>query len=72
MKKKWLYGLLASAAIFAFPVSAYAAEGEITAPVLELGLNSLFVFVAAMLVFFMQAGFALLEAGTVRMKTPAT
>lgn len=68
MKKKWLYGVLIFLASFAFPVSAFAAEGEVTAPVLELGLNSLFVFVAAMLVFFMQAGFALLEAGTVRMK----
>ncbi|WP_334073337.1 MULTISPECIES: ammonium transporter [Paenibacillus] len=68
MKKKWLFGLLGALAVFAFPVSAFAAEGELTAPVLEIGLKSLFVFVAAMLVFFMQAGFALLEAGTVRMK----
>ncbi|WP_339158420.1 ammonium transporter [Paenibacillus sp. FSL W8-0186] len=35
---------------------------------MEIGFNSLFVFLAAMLVFFMQAGFALLEAGNVRMK----
>ncbi|GAA0134770.1 ammonium transporter [Paenibacillus sp. YSY-4.3] len=35
---------------------------------IEIGFNSLFVFLAAMLVFFMQAGFALLEAGNVRMK----
>lgn len=68
MKRKLLYGLLGAMVIFAFPVSAFAAEGELTPAVLELGLNSLFVFVAAMLVFFMQAGFALLEAGTVRMK----
>ncbi|SDF65477.1 ammonium transporter [Fontibacillus panacisegetis] len=68
MKKKWLYGLLGTAAMFAFPVSAFAAEGEVTPAVLEIGLNTLFVFVAAMLVFFMQAGFALLEAGSVRMK----
>lgn len=51
MKKKWLFGLFSAIAAFAFPVSAFAAEGEITAPVLEIGLNSLFVFVAAMLVF---------------------
>lgn len=68
MKKKLLYGLLGTMAMFAFPISAFAAEGEITPAVLELGLNTFFVFVAAMLVFFMQAGFALLEAGTVRMK----
>lgn len=68
MKKKWLYGLFTLLAVFAFPVSAFAADGEIPGEVLQVGLNSLFVFVAAMLVFFMQAGFALLEAGTVRMK----
>ncbi|MFD1176752.1 ammonium transporter [Paenibacillus puldeungensis] len=68
MKKKWLYGLFTMLAVFAFPVSAFAADGEVTGEVLQIGLNSLFVFVAAMLVFFMQAGFALLEAGTVRMK----
>jgi Amt family ammonium transporter len=35
---------------------------------LEYGLNSLWVFVAGILVFFMQAGFALLEAGVSRQK----
>ncbi|AZK44986.1 ammonium transporter [Paenibacillus lentus] len=35
---------------------------------MEIGFNALFVFLATMLVFFMQAGFALLEAGNVRMK----
>ena len=34
----------------------------------EYGLNSLWVFVAGILVFFMQAGFALLEAGVSRQK----
>lgn len=35
---------------------------------LEYGLNSLWVLVAGVLVFFMQAGFALLEAGIARQK----
>lgn len=68
MRKRWLFGLIGVPAVLIFPGAALAAEGEVTNTVLEVGLNSLFVFVAAMLVFFMQAGFALLEAGTVRMK----
>ena len=68
MRKKVLLSLFGSLAMLAFPLSAFAAEGEVNNTVLEVGLNSLFVFLAAMLVFFMQAGFALLEAGTVRMK----
>lgn len=63
-----MFGLIGAIAVFGFPMSAFAADGEVTTQVLEIGLNSLFVFLAAMLVFFMQAGFALLEAGTVRMK----
>jgi Amt family ammonium transporter len=35
---------------------------------LPLLVDSLWVFVAAVLVIFMQAGFALLEAGSTRMK----
>lgn len=67
MKRKWIVGLIVAIMIMAFPVSAFAAD-EVTAPVLEIGLNTMFVFLAALLVFFMQAGFALLEAGSVRMK----
>ncbi|WP_433943691.1 ammonium transporter [Paenibacillus sp. SN-8-1] len=67
MKRKWIVGLITAILIMAFPVSAFAAD-EVTAPVLEIGLNTMFVFLAALLVFFMQAGFALLEAGSVRMK----
>ncbi|AWB44163.1 ammonium transporter [Paenibacillus sp. CAA11] len=67
MKRKWFFGLLALGSAMAFPVTAFAAD-EVTAPMLQIGLNSLFVFLAFILVFFMQAGFALLEAGSVRMK----
>jgi Amt family ammonium transporter len=68
MRKKVLLSLFGGLAMLAFPISAFAAEGEVNNTDLEVGLNSLFVFLAAMLVFFKQAGFALLEAGTVRMK----
>ena len=68
MKKRWL-GLMAGViALLAFPASAFAADGGATNVELTAGLNSVFVFLAALLVFFMQAGFALLEAGSVRMK----
>ncbi|WP_138495544.1 ammonium transporter [Paenibacillus pinistramenti] len=67
MRKKWLLSLLTFGSLFAVPVSAFAAD-DVTAPAVEIGLNSLFVFLAFILVFFMQAGFALLEAGSVRMK----
>src|SRR5687767_1325834 len=68
MGKRWL-GLMAGViALLAFPASAFAADGGATNVELTAGLNSVFVFLAALLVFFMQAGFALLEAGSVRMK----
>ncbi|GAB6926404.1 ammonium transporter [Paenibacillus sp. JCM 10914] len=68
MKKRWL-GLMAGLiALLAFPASAFAADGGASNLELTAGLNSVFVFLAALLVFFMQAGFALLEAGSVRMK----
>lgn len=67
MKKKWWLALGALTAASAFPVSAYAAEA-VDGEALTNGVNMAFVFVAAVLVIFMQAGFALLEAGSVRMK----
>lgn len=67
MRKKWLTGLFALMAVLAFPVSAFASDGPST-PDLQIGLNTAFVFLAFILVFVMQAGFAMLEAGSVRMK----
>ncbi|MCJ8010377.1 ammonium transporter [Paenibacillus sp. KQZ6P-2] len=67
MKGKWIGGALAFLALMAFPVTVFADDGP-TNVQLQAGLNTFFVFMAAMLVFFMQAGFALLEAGSVRMK----
>ncbi|MBY0201883.1 MULTISPECIES: ammonium transporter [Paenibacillus] len=68
MRKKWLVSMLAMLTLLAFPVSAFAAaEGPSTIE-LQSGLNSAFTFLAVVLVFFMQGGFALLEAGSTRMK----
>lgn len=68
MKKNWFIMLLAALMVMAFPVAAFAAEEGPSTAELQAGLNSTFVFIAFMLVFFMQAGFALLEAGSTRMK----
>nr|WP_227014057.1 ammonium transporter [Paenibacillus psychroresistens] len=52
--------------VLLFPTFAFAADA--TVPELTSAINSLWVMVAAILVIFMQAGFALLEAGSTRMK----
>ncbi|MFF2910481.1 ammonium transporter [Paenibacillus sp. NPDC057934] len=67
MEKKWLVLVLAMITLMIYPVSAFAADGP-TSPELQIGLDTVFTFLAFILVFFMQAGFALLEAGSVRMK----
>ncbi|NUU63990.1 ammonium transporter [Paenibacillus agri] len=67
MRKKWLVMVLAMITLMIYPVSAFAADGP-TSPQLQIGLDTAFTFLAFILVFFMQAGFALLEAGSVRMK----
>lgn len=67
MKKKMLMMFLGMITLMIYPVSAFAAEGP-AAPDLQIGLDTAFTFLAFILVFFMQSGFALLEAGSVRMK----
>jgi ammonium transporter, Amt family len=49
-----------------FPLAAYASEADIAA--LSVGLDSLWVMLAFILVLLMQGGFILLEAGSTRMK----
>jgi Amt family ammonium transporter len=57
-------GLLCVALV---PRSAYAGQGGLPFP-MEIGLDTLWVTIAAMLVFFMQAGFGMVEAGFIRAK----
>lgn len=64
MIKKTLIGFALLSMVF--PTLAFA-EGP-TPGQLQAAINSVWVLVAAMLVVFMQAGFALLEAGSTRMK----
>lgn len=50
--------------LFANPASAQ----EVAAPASQVVLDNIFVFICGILVFFMQAGFALVEAGLTRAK----
>jgi ammonium transporter, Amt family len=50
---------------YAFPQMAFAAEDV---DKVAKSVDTLWVLIAAILVFFMQAGFSLLEAGSTRMK----
>jgi len=46
----------------------YASEGDIDIASLKQGLDTVWVLIAAFLVFFMQAGFGMVEAGFIRAK----
>jgi Amt family ammonium transporter len=52
--------------VLLFPTFAFAADPTVLE--LQSAIDSIWVLVAAILVIFMQAGFALLEAGSTRMK----
>jgi len=60
----------AAGIVLAGPVAAQDAELD-PAALVQTNLNNIFVFIAAVLVIFMQAGFALVEAGLTRAKSVA-
>lgn len=62
----WGRKLLMSMAACLLPVSAFAAETSI-AEIIR-GVDTFWVLIAAFLVFFMQAGFGMVEAGFIRSK----
>lgn len=66
MKKK-IVSLLIFVALVLVPTVVLGAEEDITAGV-QLAINTVWTMVAAFLVFFMQAGFAMVEAGLTRAK----
>ena len=69
MKRKLLIGAgLVGAAILLLANPAAAQDAEEVAPASQIVLDNIFVFVCGILVFFMQAGFALVEAGLTRAK----
>ncbi|MCC2683129.1 MAG: ammonium transporter [Paenibacillaceae bacterium] len=59
--------LLIALPFFTFPAVTLAADGPTTGQ-LQSAVDAVWVMLAAILVIFMQAGFALLEAGSTRMK----
>jgi Amt family ammonium transporter len=62
---------IAAVAVGVFAGPAAAQDTEIDAASVQTNLNNIFVFLAAVLVIFMQAGFALVEAGLTRAKSVA-
>ena len=60
--------LLAALPTAAFAVDTPVAKGEATTQDIAVAVDTVWVIVAAMLVLFMQAGFAMLEVGFSRMK----
>ena len=69
---KLVAGGVAATSIVAFGGgAAWAQEAAVTAEDVQANLDNVFVLVAAILVIFMQAGFALVEAGLTRAKSVA-
>src|SRR5687767_11976655 len=71
-RTKWVAGgALAVGAVLATTAPAWAQETEIAAEDVQTNLDNVFVLLSAVLVIFMQAGFALVEAGLTRAKSVA-
>lgn len=69
MKRKLLIGAgVVGAAMLLLANPAAAQEAEEVVPASQVVLDNIFVFICGILVFFMQAGFALVEAGLTRAK----
>ncbi len=64
-------GLASGVAIFGPATAAFAQEEVDAATQVQINLDNIWVLVAAVLVIFMQAGFALVEAGLTRAKNVA-
>ncbi len=68
MKKLILTVLLAFLLAFSMPAYAETPKGSFNSLDLIQGLDTVWVLIAAFLVFFMQAGFGMVEAGFIRAK----
>jgi ammonium transporter, Amt family len=60
-----------AAGLFATSAPAWAAETPVTPDAVQTNLDNVFVLLCGVLVIFMQAGFALVEAGLTRAKSVA-
>ena len=65
-RKAMVFGLFCL--LMLCPGKAMAADEALSIEVINQGLNTVWVLVAAFLVFFMQAGFGMVEAGFIRAK----
>jgi Amt family ammonium transporter len=73
-RKLWLVAPLTAAIVLITAAPALAQEVEeepLTAEAVQIALDNIWVLIAAVLVIFMQAGFALVEAGLTRAKSVA-
>lgn len=68
MKRKVIFGVGASLACVVFAALPVSAQSSVAADAVQAVVDNLWVFIAAVLVFFMQAGFALVESGMTRAK----
>lgn len=71
MRKKRFVLAFAGASLAALALADPAGAQELTAETVQTNLDNVFVLIAAVLVIFMQAGFALVEAGLTRAKSVA-
>jgi len=68
LKDRWIFGILCGFLIL-LGSGMYAHADETSAvPQISVGVDTIWVVIAASLVFFMQAGFGMVEAGFVRVK----
>ncbi len=67
-KFSWFVGMMILCFLFGIAGSAVAAEDTISIADVKQGLDTVWVLIAAFLVFFMQAGFGMVEAGFIRAK----
>src|SRR5215467_16215618 len=72
MRSRRLLRALAVAALFAVLPLPVLADDNTATQAAGVGADTVWVIVAAVLVLFMQAGFAMLEVGFVRMKNAGT
>ena len=67
-KFSWLIGTMILCFLLGTTESAFAADDTISIADVKQGLDTVWVLIAAFLVFFMQAGFGMVEAGFIRAK----
>ncbi len=71
MRRKLVLGATVTLAALAIAGPAFGQDAEPTAMDVQIILDNIWILVAAVLVLFMQAGFALVEAGMTRAKSVA-